>query len=96
MIKKKDTTLTEGYLVPIKKPGKDAKDPASFRPINLLSSYRKLLSTIILSRINNRFEETMSTSQFAYRAGKSTGDIVLAHKYLIAGAKTKGINKVCA
>ena len=34
--------------------------------------------------------------QCAYRTGISTGDIVLAHKYLLAGSSTKKNQKICA
>ena len=95
MIRTKDSKLTNGYLVPIGKPGKDPKDPSSYRPVNLLLTYRRLLSLIILDRISDKVDETMSPYQFAYRRGRSTGDIVLIHKYLIAGAKSKGLEKVC-
>ena len=95
MIRTKDSKVTNGYLVPIGKPGKDPKDPSCYRPINLLSTYRKLLSLIILDHISDKVDETMSPSQFAYQRGRSTGDIVLIHKYLIAGAKSKGLERVC-
>ena len=95
MIINKDQRLTEGYLVPIHKPGKDPNKPESYRPVNLLSMYRKLLSSIILDRITPIVEKTMSLSQYAYRPGRSTGDIVLAHKFMIAGALMKGLDAVC-
>ena len=37
----------------------------------------------------------MLPSQYVYRTGKSTGDIFLAHKYLLAGS-SKRIQMVCA
>ena len=95
MIRTKHSKLTNGYLVPIGKLGKDPKDPSSYRPVNLFSTYRKLLSLKILDRISDKVDETMSPSQFAYCRGRSTGDIVLIHKYLIAGANSKGLEKVC-
>ena len=38
----------------------------------------------------------MLPSQNAYRTGKSTDDIVLAHKYLLAGSSTQRIQRACA
>ena len=49
--KKKDKTLTEGYQIPIDKPGKDATKPENYRPVTLLSVWKKLLSEIVLQRI---------------------------------------------
>ena len=92
---KKDSTLTEGFLVPIEKPGKDPGKPDSYRPVILLSAYRKLLSQIVLDRINPILESSLSSSQFAYRTNRSTGDIVLGHKYLLAGAIAKGLTMYC-
>ena len=95
MIIERDKNLTAGYLVPISKPGKDPDKPENHRPVILLSTYRKLLSQIILNRINPVIDKSISSSQFAYRTGRSTGDVVLAHKYLIAGAKTKKFAYTC-
>ena len=57
--------------------------------------YRKLLSQIILQRINPIIESSISNTLFAYRSGRSTGDVVLAHKYLVAGSLAKGFNRYC-
>ena len=60
-----------------------------------LSSCRKLISLLILQRISLILENTLSASQFAYRPGKSTGDVLLVHKYVNTAAKAKGLEKVC-
>ena len=96
LIMSKDSSLTEGFLCPIEKPGKDASRPESYRPVILLSAYRKLLSLIVLQRINPIIDASLSDTQFAYRRNRSTGDIVLSHKYMVAGALSKKFNKVCA
>ena len=96
LIVDKSETLTKGYLVPIEKPGKDPKIPSSYRPVILLSVYRKSVSQILLNRIEPILEKTMLPNQFAYRSGRSTGDIVLAHKYLLSAARTKRLEFVCA
>ena len=83
-------------MEPILKPGKDGTKPDNYMPVNLLSAYRKLSSLIILKRIIPKIEASMLPSQYAYRTGKSTGDIVLAHKYLPAGSSTKKMQQVCA
>lgn len=43
-------------VIPIRKPGKKASDPASYRPISLLSSLSKILERAILTRINQHLE----------------------------------------
>ena len=96
MLREKDEKLTSGYMEPILEPGKDGTKPDSYMPVNILSTYRKLSSLIILKRINPKIEASMLPSQYAYRTGKSTGDIVLAHKYLPAGSSTKKKQQVCA
>ena len=88
MIITRDTILRAGYLVPIEKPGKDPRKPENYRPVILLSAYRKLISRIILNRIGPYIQQ-LSQTQFASRSFRSTGDVVLAHKYQIAGAKSK-------
>ena len=96
LIVNKSETLTKGYLVAIEKPGKDPKVPLSYRPVILLSAYRKLVSQILLNRIEPILENTMLPNQFAYRSGRSTGDIVLPHKYFVLAARTKRLEIVCA
>ena len=95
LILNSDESLTKGYLVPIQKPGKDSTKPESHRPVILLSAYRKLLSLIILERIKDQIEGSLSQTQFAYRTNRSTGDIVLSHKYMMTGAISKGFDKYC-
>ena len=96
MLRERDGKHTNGYMVLLLKPGKDRTEPVSYRPVNLLSTYRKLSSLIILERINPKIEASILTSQNAYGNWKSTGDIMLAHKNLLAGSSTKRTPKVCA
>ena len=88
MIADKDPRLTEGYIVPILKPAKKQSEPTSYRPITILNVHRKLFSTIVLNRIRPILDETMSHLQHAYTNGKSTTDVVLAHKLIKAAAET--------
>ena len=82
-------------MVPILKRGKDGTKPDSYRPVNQPSTYRKLISLIILTKSNPKNDASILPSHDAYRTGKSTRDIVLAHKYL-TGSSTKSIQKGCA
>ena len=85
LLKTRDKILTHGVIVPVLKPKKSAIDPSSYRPITLLSPWRKLLSLIVLERITRDLDEDMNRSQHAYCKAKSTGDVVLAHKLMMAG-----------
>ena len=86
MINSRSEILTHGYVVPIPKPGKNPLESSSYRPITLLSVWRKLLSSIVLERINRHINKNMDRSQHAYTEGKSTSDVVLTHKFLLAGS----------
>ena len=57
-------------------------EAASYRPVILLSAYRKLLSKIILARINKDLDAFINPSQHA--VAKSTSDVVLINKMMIA------------
>ena len=88
MIADRDPRLTAGYIVPILKLAKKQSQPTRYRPITTLNVHRKLFSTIVLSRIRPILDETTSHLQHAYTNGKSTKDVVLAHKLIKAAAET--------
>ena len=92
LLKNRDKVLTHGIIIPVFKPKKNALDPGSYRPITLLSAWRKLLSSIVLDRITHDLDEAMDHSQHAYCRGKSTGDVVLAHKIMLAGSIERELN----
>ena len=96
MLRERDEKLTNGYMLANLKPGKNGTGQDGYIPVNLLSNYRKLSSLIILKSTIPKIEALMLPSQYAYRTGKSAGDIVLAHKYLLAISSTKMIKKVFA
>ena len=89
MLKNQDKTLTHGYISPILKPNKNRLIPESYRPVILLSVWRKLLSLIILRRIDDELEQSISRSQHAYSKNKSSGDVILSHKLLFAASIEK-------
>ena len=84
LIEIKDTSLTHGLIAPVHKPNKNSMKTAGYRPVIFLSAYRKLLSKIILARKNKDLDAFISPSQHAYAVGKSTSDVVLIHKMMIA------------
>ena len=56
----------------------------NIRPIVLLVLVRKILSLIVLARMRTPINAYISSSQSAYRIGRSTADIIWAHRWLIA------------
>jgi len=61
-------------VIAIKKPGKNPTDPASYRPISLLSSLSKVLERVILSRLREFVEENniLPPEQHGFVRGRST------------------------
>ena len=86
LIENHNETMNTGQsiLLPIPKPKKEIGPPKNLRPLNLLNTIRKILSTITLIRIRDRVDCYLSRSQAAYRNNRSTTDIVWAHRFIIA------------
>lgn len=88
IIEQKDKVeLGKSLLKMIPKPKKEIGFVKDLRPINLLLTLRKILSNIILARIKGKVDNYLSYSQSAYRKGRSTSDIVWAHRWLCAKAQ---------
>ena len=81
------TDIGKSVLITIQKPGKEAGPVENLRPINLLNTIRKILSNVTLARINTQVDGYLSQSQSAYRQGRSTSDVVWAHRWLAAKAQ---------
>ncbi|GBN19032.1 putative RNA-directed DNA polymerase from transposon X-element [Araneus ventricosus] len=64
-------------VVPIIKPGKNAQDPVSYRPISLLSSLSKVAEAVILTRLQEATESHMIPYQFGFRKQLSTAQQLL-------------------
>ena len=77
--------LGKGIMVTIPKPGKP-RNVQNLRPIVLLNNIRKILSLVVLNRINPKVEEFLSSSQCAFRKHRGTSDAVWAHKFICARA----------
>ena len=54
------------------------------RPIILLTVLRKILSNIALIRIKPHLESFLSPAQSAYRANRSTTDVVWSYRWMLA------------
>ena len=86
-----------GLLAPLQKPGKTKGPVTNLRPVILLPVIRKILSNVVLARIEPKVDEYLSLSQSAYREKRSTGDIIWAYRWIIAKAqkvKEKYISQV--
>ena len=58
----------------------------NLRPITLLNTIRKVLSLIVLKRTRKNVNDYLDPSQSGFRNGRSTSDVVWAHKWLISKA----------
>lgn len=75
--------IGQGRLVLLQKPGKPKGPATSLRPITILNVIRKLLSTITLRRAKAAGAESyLPDSQHAYRANRSTTDVVFCYRVL--------------
>lgn len=63
--------LTSGLLRPIYKSRGDPAEPSSYRPINLTTAFRRIISSAILKEVEKLF--VASTSQWGFQRGTSTG-----------------------
>jgi len=81
--------LTAGYLYPLNKPHKPGKYRTAdmTRPLIFLAVTRKILSNIVLSRITGAVSAYLSLGQHAYRAGRSTTEVVWTVQWLAATAE---------
>ena len=76
--------IGKGILAPIQKINAEKGPVKNLRPVILLPMIRKVMSNIILFRIQPKVDKYLSPSQSAYRPGRSTSDIVWLHRFLAA------------
>lgn len=74
--------LGQGTLVALPKPGKPRGPLTSLRPIVLLNSVRKIISTITLQRIRPKVDAFTGASQSGFKRGRSCADIIWAQRML--------------
>jgi len=77
-------SIGEGLLIPLQKPGKPKGPASSLRPIVLLNVIRKVLSLIVLARIQSKVNEFVSPCQSGFRPKRSTADVIWSHRWLAA------------
>ena len=83
--------LGTGILKPLPKPKKARGPVTNLRPITLLEVIRKILSKTLMNRTDDKINKYLSNSQSAYRTGRSTADIVWAHRWIAAKAQEQEI-----
>ena len=76
--------ISDGNLIFLQKTNKLKGNIKNLRPIILLSTIRKILSTKAFRRIRNDVDTYLSASQSGYNLGSSTSDKVSTHKWLRA------------
>ena len=84
--------LGKGVLILIQKPGKPKGPLTSVRRIVLLTTLRKTLSLIVLSRIAPKVDEYLSPSQSGFRRGRSTADVFFVYRWLSAKAQRQRVS----
>ena len=73
-----------GILTPLAKPGKPRGPVKSIRPLTLLNISRKILSLVVLRRIEYAVDNYTGSFQAAYKAGRSCADLVWAQNMMIS------------
>ncbi len=75
-------------LVLLQKPGKPVGDPASFRPLSMLDTVRKIFEQVIAEWLRKHFrgKHNLSANQYGFRAGCSTIDAARKLQKLAASA----------
>ena len=84
--------LGKGVLILIQKPGKPKGSLTSVRPIVLLTTLRKTLSLVVLSRIAPKVDDYLSPSQSGFRRGRSTADVLFGYRWLSAKAQRQRVS----
>ena len=84
--------LGKGVLILIQKPGKPKGPLTSVRPIVLLTTLRKTLSLVVLSRIAPKVDNYLSPSQSGFRRGRSTADVLFGYRWLSAKARRQRVS----
>ncbi|XP_019625003.1 PREDICTED: uncharacterized protein LOC109470482 [Branchiostoma belcheri] len=81
--------IGDGTLIALPKPKKPPGPPANLRPITLLNSIRKILSTVALHRIRDKIDNFTGPYQSGFKRGRSCADIVWAQRMLVSVVMSK-------
>ncbi|KAH8603647.1 hypothetical protein ERJ75_001801400 [Trypanosoma vivax] len=63
-----------GIIVPLLKPSKPASSMASFRPVTLTSTLRKLMERIVARRVRDCIEDKLQPQRAGFRLARLTPD----------------------
>ncbi len=86
--------IKEGVLIPLQKSGKKAGPCGNLRPINQLSTLRKILAICMLRRCPEKLLNKMPETQAAYQQGRSTTEQLSNFKILAEKAITSEDYKI--
>ncbi|KAH8612239.1 putative Reverse transcriptase (RNA dependent DNA polymerase) [Trypanosoma vivax] len=64
-------------IVPLLKPNKPASSMASFRPVTLTSTLRKLMECIVARRVRDCIEDKLQPQRAGFRPARSTLDTLM-------------------
>uniref|UniRef100_H3B2Y3 Reverse transcriptase domain-containing protein n=1 Tax=Latimeria chalumnae TaxID=7897 RepID=H3B2Y3_LATCH len=78
---------TQSTIIPIPKKG-DLKECSNYRIISLVSHASKILTWIILSRIQGKVEQELAEEQAGFRPGRGTRDHICSLRIMIERART--------
>ena len=72
-------------IIPILKPGKNAQDVASYRPISLLSCLSKVVEKMVCNRLTFYLETEnyLSPTQYGFRENRSTIDPIINLEHIV-------------
>jgi len=92
-----ESQLLETVIVPIYKKG-DRKDPGNYRPISLVNTFTKILTSLMTQRLNTWCEKNSKISMFqaAYRKGMGCESHVFALNSILQSNLQKKGGKVYA
>jgi hypothetical protein len=78
-------------VIPILKPGKDPNEPESYRSISLTSCICKIIERMVNKRLIFILEDRglLPDTQYGFRKGKSTADVLIGIEGFIAVAIRK-------
>ncbi len=77
-------SIGKGNITPLQKPKKPLGPVDNIRPLTLSNCSRKLLSMIVLKRIQVKLDNYTGSTQCAYKRGRSCGDIIWSQRMLIS------------
>lgn len=89
-------TLLRAKVIAILKPGKPANDPASYRPISLLSVTYKLLERLLYNRLYPIINPHIPAEQAGFRASRCCTDQVLALTSYVEAGFQEGLKTFAA